>query len=88
MALGMFNTVTLAVNTPVQLTPPTGGHYTVYVLNGAGKLYISDQNNAGANATSFMVPAGMYLPGMPLSQNVWIASDTAGPVSVYFAPRG
>ena len=62
-ALTTFNTITLAINTPVQLTPPGGGDYNLYLLNsGTGKLFISSLNNAGANATSFVVPAGAYSP--------------------------
>jgi hypothetical protein len=84
---GIFNTITLAVNTPVQVTPPGGGHYTYYFQNGAGKLYISNTNTPGANATSFLVGPNLTSPPITVnSNNLWIASDTAGPVSLYCAP--
>jgi hypothetical protein len=86
-AVGTFASITLAINTPVQITPPGPGHYTVQILNSvtAGKLYISELNTAGANATSFLVPAGLYSPALSASGPIWIASDTAGTVSVYCA---
>jgi hypothetical protein len=87
IALGTYNSVTLGVSTPVQLTLPTTGHYVLYLLNTAsGKLYISKLNTAGANATSFMVPTGLSSPPLPVSGPVWIASDTAGTVSVCCVP--
>jgi hypothetical protein len=86
-AVGTFGSITLAVNTPVQITPPGPGHYVVQILNSAGgKLFISESNTAGANATSFLVPSGLYSPALSASGPIWIASDTAGPVSVYCAP--
>jgi hypothetical protein len=90
-ALTTYSSVTLGVNTPVQLTLPTtpSGHYVLYLLNTVtgGKLYISDRNNPGANATSFMLPTGLYSPALPVSNPLWIASDTAGTVSAYCSPR-
>lgn len=87
VAVGTYNSITLGVNTPMQLLLPGAGHYVLYILNTAGgKLYISDKSNAGANATSFMLPSGLYSPGLPVSDAVWIASDTAGSVSAYCAP--
>jgi hypothetical protein len=80
---GRYNTITLAVNTPVQITPPTGGHFNYYFQNGAGHLYISNANTVGANATSFTVGPNLTSPPMMVSSNkLWIASDTAGPVSL------
>ena len=90
MALTMFSSITLAISTPVQVIAPGTGHYTLYLLNaGTGKLYISSANNPGANATSFMVPAGTYSPALSISgvQPLWISSDAAGTVSAYFAPK-
>ena len=85
--LGTYNSVALLVNTPVQITAPGAGHYLFSILNSAGgKLYISDLNTAGANATSFLVPSGAYSPAISASSSVWIASDTAGPVSIYCFP--
>lgn len=83
-AVGTYNSVTLGVNTPVQLTPPGSG-YVFYILNTitGGKLYISNLNTAGNNATSFMLPANLYSPGLSGNAALWIASDTAGNVSVY-----
>jgi hypothetical protein len=90
-ALGTFNSVTLAIGTPVQVTPPGTGHYAMQILNSAGgKLYISKQNTVGANATSFLVPTGSYSPNMLVTgtaSGLWIASDTAGTVSIYCAAR-
>jgi hypothetical protein len=86
-ALGLFNSITLAINTPVQLTPPGPGHYNVTILNPVGKLYIGNANTVGANANSFMLSAGLYSPALASTSPIWIASDTAGPVSVYCAPR-
>ena len=87
-ALTTYSSIPLVVNTPVQVTLPTSaGHYTLYLLNtiAGGKLYISDRNTAGNNATSFMLPTGLYSPALPVSNPVWIASDTAGTVSAYCA---
>jgi hypothetical protein len=83
-ALGTYNTVTLGANTATQLTPPGPGNYVLYLLNSvaAGKLYISDKNTVGANATSFMLPTGVYAPAIPVQGSVWVNSDTAGPISV------
>jgi hypothetical protein len=85
-AVGTFSSINLAINTPVQLTAPGPGHYTLLLLNSAGgKLYISELNTAGANITSFLVPAGGYSPALSMSGPIWIASDTAGTVSAYCA---
>jgi hypothetical protein len=87
---GIFSTITLAVNTPVQVVLPGTGHYNLYFENsGGGKLYLSKLNSAGANPTSFMVPAGLYSPPILATGTgqLWISSDTAGPVSLYCAPR-
>lgn len=84
--LGTYNSITLAINTPVQITPPGTGRYVVSFLNTAGgNLYISDLNNAGNNATSFKLPAGLYSPTVSASSALWIASDAAGTVSAYCA---
>jgi hypothetical protein len=68
-AVGTYNSVTLGVNTPVQLTPPGSG-YVFYILNTitGGKLYISNLNTAGNNATSFMLPANLYCCGCNCSE--------------------
>ena len=80
---GIYNTITLSVNTPVQVTPPSGGHFVYYFQNGTGKLYISNLNTAGANATSFLVGPNLMSPPITVTDAIWIASDTAGPVSLY-----
>jgi hypothetical protein len=86
-AVGTFNSIAVAINTPVQITPPGPGHYVLFILNTAGgKLYISDQNTAGNNATSFMLPANLYSPALNTQSAIWIASDTAGSISAYCAP--
>jgi hypothetical protein len=84
---GPYNTITLAVNTPVQVTAPNNGHWYFNFINAAGgKLYISDQPTVGANATSFLLPNGLSSPAFMVSgNNLWISSDTAGPVSLYCA---
>jgi hypothetical protein len=87
-ALGTFNSIALALNTPMQLIAPGTGHYTTSILNTtAGNLYISDLSNAGANVTSFKLPTGLYSPALSSRAPLWISADAAGSVSVYCAPR-
>jgi len=85
---GIYNSISIStINTPVQVSPPSAGHWVMYIFNTAGgKLYISDKNTVGNNATSFMVPTNLYSPGLPVTDPVWISSDTVGSVSVCFMP--
>jgi hypothetical protein len=86
-ALGTYNSITLAINTPVQITPPGTGDYVLVLLNTTtGNLFISNTNGVGANATSFKVPTNLYSPTLSASSTIWIACDVAGTISAYCTP--
>ena len=94
MTIYPYNTITLALNTAVQLVSGSGGHHTYTIINlGPGALYIrQDQAPTGASdARAMKVPATLTWPvTAPIANGtsgIWVMADQAGAISVADTPR-